>query len=144
MPSVTVYSSLLFLVPSYYGYMYNHWLGNWAMALAITSVINHSINRRQYKYKSLNNFDKVLTQYIVWRSIHNSTLNNLFTVYLLPFWLSFIWAFYVYILSEKSRIPGLRGELYHCTIHVAGSIASTCLLFHNAECKKFIHTREIS
>jgi hypothetical protein len=111
------------------------------MILMVTSIINHSLIKDNYTRKSsyeiINTFDKILCRYIIVRTVYTALVTKLFK---LPYWLSLFWIIYIsYYLT-----PGLKGELCHCSMHVAASIGTTFLNFHIAESNKFIETRKIS
>ena len=127
---LTVYSSFSLGVVSYYGYLYNNWTGKWYMILMVTSIINHLAIKDEYTRESsfeiINTFDKILCRYIILRTIYTALQFRFFTIYVLLYWMSLFWIIYIsYYLT-----PGLKGELCHCSMHVAASIGTTCLNFH--------------
>jgi len=134
---LTVYSSFLFGITSYYGYCFNDWMGNWFAVLTPLSILNHSIITDNYTristHKIVLFIDRIVAHSIYARVVYDAiwyTINKTITEYLIIYWLCSLWVFYAFKIGKLTEIYGFRGELYHVTTHIAGSIGCTFLLFH--------------
>ena len=129
---LTVYTSGCFVFVSIAGIINDNWMGSWFCLLAITSVLNHTFKRVDEKgfrietNNLINNFDICIAHYITVRSfIHYLYLPTYSIVYLT----CLFWVIYAYKIGKLCSLPGRRGELFHCSIHVASSIGCLMLNF---------------
>ena len=131
---LTVYSSFSFGITSYYGYLYNDWMGNWFAILTLMSIINHSSptnkHTRVTENKIILTCDRIIAHLIYARTVIDAIRYHLNTDYLTIYWLCSLWVFYAFKVAKLTEIHGIKGELLHVTTHIAGSTGCTFLLFH--------------
>ncbi len=124
---LTVYTSGCFVIVSIAGAIKNNWMGPWFFLLSVLSSLNHTFTRvdekgiRTQTNNVINICDKCVAHYITGRVIiHNWYTPNTLSVICL------LWVVYVYKIKNLCALPGRRGELFHCSIHVASSLG--CLM----------------
>jgi hypothetical protein len=126
---LTVYTSGCFVIVSLAGIIKNTWMGPWFFILSILSLLNHTFTRvdengiRTQTNNVINICDKCVAHYITGRVvIHYLYLPTYSIVYLV----CLFWVIYAYKIKNLCALPGRRGELFHCSIHVASSLG--CLM----------------
>ena len=129
MAPLTVYTSGCFVIVSVAGIIKNNWMGPWFFLLSIVSLLNHtftSIDEKGFRTQTnhvINTIDKWIAHYITVRSfIHYLYLPTYSIVYMT----CLFWVIYAYKIKNLCALPGKRGELYHCSIHVTSSLG--CLM----------------
>jgi hypothetical protein len=131
---LTVYSSFSFAVTSYYGYLYNDWMGNWFAILTLLSLLNHSTTTNKHTRLTENKIiltcDRTIAHLIYARTLIDAIIYHLNTDYLTIYWLCSLWVFYAFKVAKLPEIHGIRGEFWDVTTHIAGATGCTCLLFH--------------
>ena len=122
---LTVYTSGCFLIVSINGIIKNNWMGQWFFLLSILSLLNHTFTRidekgfRIHTNNVINSIDRYIAHYITVRSfIYYLYLPTYSIVYLI----CLFWVIYVHKIGKLCYLPGRRGELFHCSTHIASSV----------------------